>query len=94
MHAYINGNIMLLGHYSTGCGVLSNWTSWSSCSTSCGSGLKFRTRTCIKNQETDKDCYGERSQDEHCSLSPCRGTNVCDMPHSFAYIHTVTIRKM
>ena len=66
----------ILGHYSTGCGVLSEWQSWSRCSVSCGTGLKFRTRTCIKNHETDKDCYGERSQDELCSLAPCKGTHI------------------
>lgn len=58
-------------HFPTGCGTLGDWQPWTRCSASCGSGLRFRVRTCYKARDTDKDCFGERSQDEECRSGRC-----------------------
>ncbi|XP_055877407.1 A disintegrin and metalloproteinase with thrombospondin motifs 2-like isoform X2 [Biomphalaria glabrata] len=54
-------------------GNWSAWTSWTSCSTNCGVGLKYRTRTCT-NPEPEyggKNCDGESSNFDTCLNPKC-----------------------
>ena len=55
-----------------------NWTSWGSwgeCSSSCGTGITSRHRTCTAPAPTGlgKDCIGEASSYEVCVKSACPG---------------------
>ncbi|KAF6017209.1 hypothetical protein EB796_024484 [Bugula neritina] len=52
-------------------GYWSKWGSWSSCSSSCGAGKQFRTRTCIvKGVYRNNSCQGLSKQSR-----PCKGHN-------------------
>ncbi|KAL4224563.1 Hemicentin-1 [Mactra antiquata] len=52
-------------------GVLRQWTSWSTCASSCGAGLQRRFRTCEKRHQDDRDCVGELFEDKRCYNNPC-----------------------
>ena len=51
---------------------MSDWSSWSSCSVTCGEGTKSRTRTC---NGPAKSCVGEQQQVHECNGHPdeCNG---------------------
>ena len=49
------------------CSQWSNWQEWSSCSVSCGDGIKRRERIC----QGGTDCVGESVEDIFCSGPPC-----------------------
>ena len=51
---------------------MSDWSSWSSCSVSCGKGTKSRTRTC---DGPAKVCVGEQKQIQGCNLTDCTITS-------------------
>ena len=52
--------------------ILSGWSNWSSCSTTCGQGRKTRTRTCsIQGQ-----CYDQLEETAYCDRGPCRMWNI------------------
>eukprot|EP00111_Clytia_hemisphaerica_P009451 TCONS_00027721-protein len=55
-------------------GQWSRWTSWSSCSQSCGVGLRFRSRDCDSPRPgpRGRDCSGQRKEMDICSTQPCR----------------------
>ena len=63
------------------CAFWSGWASWGSCSTSCGTGMATRRRTCIGSQtlcarligtaEEMRSCFGGTGQDYYSSWSPC-----------------------
>lgn len=58
-------------------GGLSPWTSWSSCSLSCGGlGLKTRTRACSQpaSAHGGRDCQGPRQETTFCQAPQCPGT--------------------
>ena len=57
----------------SGCGKLSTWSEWSSCSRSCNYGQKFRLRECIKQEISDKDCEDILTDDEVCIENSCKG---------------------
>ncbi|XP_018328090.1 uncharacterized protein LOC108738957 [Agrilus planipennis] len=46
----------------------SNWSDWSSCSISCGSGIQRRTRRCFRKQ-----CFGYNIEERQCNLFECNG---------------------
>ena len=48
-------------------GTWGTWTSFSSCSISCGGGKQTRTRAC----EGDGACLGINSQEAFCNQNPC-----------------------
>ncbi|ESO86119.1 hypothetical protein LOTGIDRAFT_148194, partial [Lottia gigantea] len=50
----------------------SNWSDWTGCSVTCGTGQKQRTRKCL-NSKDSKDCKGNDKQTEICSLTDCPG---------------------
>lgn len=49
------------------------WTTWVSCSRSCGGGIQRRTRTCSNPtpRNTGRYCVGSSSQTQGCNISPC-----------------------
>ncbi|XP_070371679.1 SCO-spondin isoform X2 [Equus asinus] len=53
------------------------WGPWSSCSRSCGGGLRSRTRACDQPlpQGLGDYCEGPRAQGETCQVLPCPVTN-------------------
>ena len=59
-------------------GGLSNWSSWSGCSESCGEGIKSRTRTCTEPEPSSSglDCVGELVNTIPCINEACPGTIV------------------
>ncbi|XP_060586710.1 cartilage intermediate layer protein 1-like [Ruditapes philippinarum] len=56
---------------STGCGRFSGWGNWTTCSVTCDIGLKFRSRHCIKLEDTDKDCEGQFTEESVCIMPNC-----------------------
>ena len=66
-------------------GAWSSWSSYSSCSVSCGSGSKTRTRECNSPPPSGGGsyCSGRSSQTATCEEKECRGTFV-------SYICTTT----
>lgn len=54
-------------------GVLTAWSNLSDCSTTCGKGERFRIRTCVKYNETDKDCEDDFIKAEECFIENCTG---------------------
>ena len=55
-------------------GGFSEWTPFSACSVTCGSGVKVRTRTCASppRQWKGKDCVGPRQESMACNEGPCK----------------------
>ncbi|XP_059164384.1 SCO-spondin-like [Physella acuta] len=52
-------------------GVWLSWSAWSSCNTTCGGGLRERTRLCVEPKYGGKACVGERAEYMQCSDNPC-----------------------
>ncbi|XP_048584536.1 uncharacterized protein LOC5510519 isoform X1 [Nematostella vectensis] len=54
-------------------GGWSDYSSWSSCTKSCGGGTRTRTRTCTnpKPSSGGKDCVGDDKQTRECGKAPC-----------------------
>lgn len=57
--------------------AMGDWSSWSSCSVSCGEGTKSRTRTC---DGPEKVCNGDRKQVQGCNLTDCTTTSTTTTP--------------
>ena len=54
--------------------VWSTFGKWSDCSTTCGGGTRFSTRTIIQQSlHGGKECKGEDTQSENCNEAPCPG---------------------
>jgi len=53
-------------------GKLTEWTEWSQCSKSCGSGDTFRTRTCIEPRNGGLPCNEELNQQSQCNTHACK----------------------
>lgn len=57
-----------VGHYGP-------WSYWSSCSKTCGSGIRTRSRTCIKKDNFHTYfCNGPSEDREQCYMEECKGT--------------------
>ncbi|KAL3886510.1 hypothetical protein ACJMK2_026495 [Sinanodonta woodiana] len=72
-------------HQCPGPGVWTEWTQWSACSTSCGSGFRYIARFCINpNTEKEKhDCVGHAVESQSCQVKQCSEatTNATAKPH-------------
>nr|XP_054774458.1 uncharacterized protein LOC129282602 [Lytechinus pictus] len=49
----------------------SDWSGWSVCSASCGSGLSHRERSCLHDPDQEPGCIGEREETRDCRLDAC-----------------------
>ena len=56
-------------------GSWTQWSSWSSCSRTCGVGSRTRTRSCTNPapQGGGADCVGSTSGTESCNIVACPG---------------------
>ncbi|KAJ8320120.1 hypothetical protein KUTeg_001707 [Tegillarca granosa] len=55
-------------------GAWSEWSSWQSCSTTCGGGYQIRVRNCDNPPKATifgKDCEGDRQQQQTCNTQHC-----------------------
>ena len=52
------------------------WSTWSSCSATCGQGAQSRSRTCrsLENSAECSDCTGDATETRICLMSSCEGT--------------------
>ena len=61
-------------------GRWSKWGSWSKCSKTCGSGKKYRTRTCTNPRPANggQHCKGSSKQSHNCCIKhSCAGKTYC-----------------
>ena len=57
--------------FSVDCEV-SDWTEWSSCSKTCGSGFQKRERSIVKQPKNNgKPCEGNLDETKTCELEEC-----------------------
>ncbi|XP_038666358.1 SCO-spondin [Scyliorhinus canicula] len=56
----------------SGCQELSVWSTWSTCSRSCGVGQRTRSRNCVGTVNSPS-CEEEMVQTEECNQEPCSG---------------------
>ncbi|XP_048783406.1 ADAMTS-like protein 5 isoform X3 [Lagopus muta] len=56
-------------------GAWGPWGPWSVCSSSCGDGVAFRTRRCLRSAE-EEPCTGDQRQYRLCQLQGCPGGSV------------------
>ena len=56
-------------------GGLTDWSDWSDCTVSCGSGTKTRTRTCTSPEPSysGRTCSGDLEDSRSCANKPCAG---------------------
>lgn len=57
----------------TASGNWSDWSEWSVCSRSCGGGVSYRLRQCIKNSDftSRSECVGDNIKYRTCNNKPC-----------------------
>nr|XP_040563549.1 SCO-spondin-like isoform X6 [Lepeophtheirus salmonis] len=53
-------------------GQWSLWSTWSSCSKSCGDGEQRRDRTCGNGERSQQNCVGQSSQGQSCVIANCK----------------------
>ena len=64
-------------------GNYTDWSKWTSCSTTCGVGVRTRNRTCtspmpqFRGKSCEEQGLGLPSEAEHCYLRQCGG--LCDL---------------
>lgn len=60
-------------------GGWSSWTSYGACNKNCGSGLKYRTRSCTNPSPKNggSSCSGASSQSTSCNTQPCMQSSSC-----------------
>ena len=56
-------------------GIWSQWSSWSNCSKSCGTGSRMRSRSCTNPSPSHggSNCSGSRNETEACNTQNCPG---------------------
>ena len=55
--------------------TMSDWSPFTTCSASCGGGVKTRNRTCNGSRFGGKDCsaLGPLSEEQPCNVHDCNG---------------------
>nr|CAB3262390.1 uncharacterized protein LOC100179634 [Phallusia mammillata] len=53
------------------CPIWTDWTPWSACSLSCGSGTRSSERTCQFGKPRDVGCGGSATRSEDCNTQEC-----------------------
>lgn len=58
-------------------GAWSRWGSWGACSTTCGTGVHIRYRSCDSPKPAygGHNCRGANHQSQKCNLGPCPSTS-------------------
>ncbi|KAK2175546.1 hypothetical protein NP493_723g02011 [Ridgeia piscesae] len=59
-------------------GYFKQWSDWSECSASCGSGNQTRQRICVAPQFGGRNCSGENFEQKNCTLIECPVDGVWD----------------
>ena len=56
-------------------GVLSAWSNWTTCTVTCGGGVKQRNRSCIFDDVAPpgNNCTGNLTETQTCEDNPCPG---------------------
>ena len=59
------------------------WSSWSTCSNTCGHGLRVRERPCRGQSQS---CHGRNKEEETCERGPCTTIPLAGLNYFFAFI--------
>ena len=62
----------MLGFFPEDC-VWGPWSTWLSCSKTCGGGIETRSRIKTKAEQNGGNCSGSRSDSKPCNTQPCAG---------------------
>lgn len=54
-------------------GVFNPWSNWTDCSTTCGTGIQSRNRTCDGPYHGGQECMGNYSDSQQCNTHHCPG---------------------
>ncbi|ELU01099.1 hypothetical protein CAPTEDRAFT_83835, partial [Capitella teleta] len=60
-------------------GTWMDWTDWSTCSASCGAGIKHRKRTCDGQSGNGRKCPGNDLHNDFCVEAECPAECVPDV---------------
>ena len=62
-------------------GAFSGWIEWTSCSVSCGTGSRSRSRDCTNPspEHGGGNCVGSTTDEEMCNTVPCPGNSSVDV---------------
>lgn len=67
-------------------GSYNEWSAWTTCSMSCGGGVKFRHRNCTNPapMHGGRDCslIGPATESDSCHSEPCPGRCISDVTDS------------
>ena len=68
-------------------GRWSRWSSYTSCTSSCGGGTQTRTRECNSPAPAlgGKTCTGSKSETRQCNTNDCAGKRSCVVPINLSY---------
>ena len=68
------------------------WRPWSTCTKTCGGGVKRRTRTCSNPAPKNggRACTGSSAESQACNTSPCKGKRL-QLLSSFFFLVFVVV---
>lgn len=65
------------------CPHWSEWTEFSDCSVTCGSGIQRRQRECMFGEAGDEGCIGETDDTQVCNTSECPGAYFSNVSQNY-----------
>lgn len=67
------------------------WRPWSTCTKTCGGGVKRRTRTCSNPAPKNggRACTGSSAESQACNTSPCKGKRLQLLSSFFFFVFVV-----
>ena len=74
--------LKLITRFAERAGAWSTWSSWGSCSESCGQGQHSRSRSCVSVNDTGvlaDDCVGDDIMTRPCNEFDCPGDHTADI---------------